>query len=66
MDLLTKADAARLLDLTPAAVVALERRGHLKAMRTAGGVRLFVRRDVERLARRRKHASSCESRGMSR
>ena len=50
-ELLTKSDAAKILGLTPAAVVLLERNGHLTALRTAGGIRLFRRRDIERLAR---------------
>ncbi len=53
MGLLTKADAARLLNLTPAAVVALERRGLIGATRTKGGVRLFRESDVLRLATKR-------------
>jgi excisionase family DNA binding protein len=48
--LLTPADAARLLGITPAAVVAMAERGTLPAIRTAGGRRLFLRRDVEALA----------------
>jgi len=49
-ELLTKADAARVLGITPAAVVVLEQKGKLSATRTAGGVRLFARADVEQLA----------------
>ena len=47
--LLTVADAARRLGVTPAAVVAMERTGKLTALRTEGGMRLFVLDDVERL-----------------
>jgi len=48
--LLTPAEAGRLLDLTPAGVRYLERAGKLRAMRTPTGRRLFRRRDVEQLA----------------
>jgi len=51
--LLTKSDAGRILGLTPAAVVQLEKRGELLATRTAGGIRLFSKSDVVKLARRR-------------
>ena len=51
---LTGADVARRIGLTPAAVRQMESRGELKAaMRTEGGIRLFRRVDVERLAKRR-------------
>lgn len=51
--LLLSAGAGRILNLTPAGVRALERRGELPAERTESGVRLFSRVDVERLARER-------------
>ena len=51
---LATADAARMLGVTPATVRQMERRGELKAAeRTEGGIRLFRRVDVERLAKRR-------------
>ena len=51
---LTAADAARVLGVTPATVRQMERRGKLKAAeRTEGGIRLFRRIDVERMAKRR-------------
>ena len=53
-DLLTKTDAARILNLSPATVVLLEKQGKLSAQRTASGVRLFTRSDVEQLAAERK------------
>jgi len=53
MKLLTCAEAARLLDITPAAVRAMETRGEIKALRTETGVRLFERSAVEALARNR-------------
>jgi excisionase family DNA binding protein len=52
-ELLSPSDAARILELTPAAVVAMARRGVLPCMRTAGGRRLFSRLEVENLAARR-------------
>ncbi len=51
--LLTKADAAKILGLTPDAVVFLEKKGDLPATRTRGGVRLFRASDVARLAETR-------------
>lgn len=53
LDLLTKSDASKILGITPAAVVLLERKGQLPALRTAGGVRLFRRDEVNALAARR-------------
>jgi len=51
---LTAADAARVLDVTPATIRAMERRGVLPvAAMTEGGIHLFRRAAVERLARRR-------------
>ncbi len=47
---LSVADAARILDVVPATVRQMERSGRLPARRTAGGIRLFCREDVERLA----------------
>ena len=46
-------DAARLLNVSPQTIRVWERAGRLAAVKTAGGVRLFDRRDVERLARER-------------
>jgi len=57
-DLLTKTDAARILNLSPATVVLLEKQGKLSAQRTASGVRLFTRSDVEQLAAERKAAAA--------
>ena len=48
--LLTTNDAAKILDRSPATVRFYEREGKLSATRTAGGVRLFERIAVERLA----------------
>jgi DNA-binding transcriptional MerR regulator len=50
-DLLSSADAARVLELTPGAVRLLRQRGELPiAARTDGGIYLFRRGEVERLA----------------
>ena len=46
---LTKADAAKILGITPAAVALLSNRGELPSIRTVGGVRLFNAGDVEAL-----------------
>lgn len=48
-ELLTPADAARILDVVPATVRRLALKGRLPALRTASGMRLFHREDVERL-----------------
>jgi DNA-binding transcriptional MerR regulator len=53
MKLLTCAEAAKRLDVTPAAVRAMEGRGEIKALRTETGVRLFDRGTIEALARER-------------
>ena len=51
---LSAADAGRLLQRTPSAVRQMQRRGELKvAAKTEGGIRLFRRSDVERLAKKR-------------
>jgi excisionase family DNA binding protein len=44
-------EVALLLRISPATVRVWERMGKLRALKTAGGVRLFERRDVEELAR---------------
>ncbi len=48
-EFLTTSDAARLLGRTPQTVREYEAAGRLRAVRTAGGWRLFLRADVERL-----------------
>ena len=55
-DLLSPSDAAKLLGLTPAGVVAISARGQLQALRTVGGRRLFLRQDVELLLAARRDA----------
>lgn len=63
-ELLTPADAARILGVTPAAVRDMAKRGRLAvAVLTRGGNRLFRRRTVERLARLR--AQRRNARGQS-
>jgi excisionase family DNA binding protein len=53
-ELLSTADAARILEVTPATVRQMLRRGTLRAAaRTEGGIHLFRRKDVEKLARER-------------
>jgi excisionase family DNA binding protein len=46
-------EVAKILNVSPETVRLWERAGRLRAVRTAGGVRLFDRRDVERLSRER-------------
>ncbi len=68
-DLLTVGDAARVLDLTSRSVQDLENRGRLPAIRTARGLRLFKRSDVDQLAeeraakRRRRESARAERDG---
>jgi excisionase family DNA binding protein len=50
MQLITTTTAAKILKTSEGTVRALERRGELPATRTATGMRVFVREDVERLA----------------
>jgi len=54
---LITSEVARELGCTPATVRLMERRGELPAIRTASGVRLFRRVDVERVraARQQEH-----------
>lgn len=52
MNLLTCADAAAFLGLTPEGVRKLADRGLLPCQRTVGGVRLFLYEDVEALRQR--------------
>jgi excisionase family DNA binding protein len=53
--LLSVGDVARRFGVSSAAVVAMERSGKLRALRTEGGMRLFTREDVEQLAVIRQH-----------
>ncbi|MFL6213609.1 MAG: MerR family transcriptional regulator [Blastocatellia bacterium] len=59
-ELLIASEAAKLLDCTAANIRALERAGKVPALRTASGVRIFRREDVDRLAleRQRKRDAS--------
>jgi len=55
---LSAADAGRVLKLTPSGIRQMSRRGELKAAaRTEGGIRLFRKSDVERLAKKRANAT---------
>jgi hypothetical protein len=49
-DLFTPTDAARMLGLSVSSVRAVSNSGLLPSLRTVNGYRLFLRRDVERLA----------------
>jgi excisionase family DNA binding protein len=57
---LLTSEAARILEVTPETIRAWELSGRLPAMRTARGVRLFDRADVERLARERREGSAVQ------
>jgi excisionase family DNA binding protein len=53
LDLLTTSDAARQLGIAANTLRVWERTGRLPAIRTASGVRLFARADVDRIAAER-------------
>lgn len=55
-EFLTSSDVARLAGVTPDTVRSWERAGKLKATRTAGGTRLFVRAAVLAFIQRREAA----------
>jgi DNA-binding transcriptional MerR regulator len=64
---LTPADAAPILGVTAASVRLMESRGELlAAAKTAGGIRLFNRDDVEALAARRRGERRRSRRAMRR
>jgi len=52
-DILTSGPAARIIGFSTEALRQVVRAGNLRAMRTAGGVLLFKRSDVERFAAER-------------
>ena len=53
IDPILTTEAARILHVSAETIRLWERRGRLPALKTERGVRLFDRRDVERLARER-------------
>ena len=55
-DLMTAMDAGRILGVSVDMVRLLARDGRLPFMSTVGGIRLFRRKDVDALARRRQRA----------
>lgn len=55
-DLMTAADAGRILGISVDMVRLLARDGRLPFLSTIGGMRLFRRKDVNALARRRERA----------
>jgi len=55
-DLMTAMDAGRILGVSVDMVRLLARDGRLPFMSTIGGIRLFRRKDVNALARRRERA----------
>lgn len=52
-DYLTVQDASRITGYSPSYLRLLDMKGELPAIRTAGGIRLFLRSDVEAFASRR-------------
>ena len=52
-DILTVGDVARVFGISPQAVRMWDRLGKLSGQRTASGMRLFLRADVERARRER-------------
>jgi excisionase family DNA binding protein len=56
IELLTAGDVAKLIRVAPSTVRLWAETGRLSAIRTAGGVRLFDRLEVERFAREREAA----------
>lgn len=61
MELMLVSDVARECGVTPATVKLWERAGRLPAIRTARGVRLFRRSDVEALRAERAAEADAES-----
>jgi DNA-binding transcriptional MerR regulator len=55
---LLASEAGRLAGYSAENIRVLERAGKLKALKTAGGVRLFAREDIDRLAQQRKQKDS--------
>ncbi len=53
---LTCNDAAKVVDVSPDSIRQYEKTGKLAAIKTASGIRLFRKRDVERFARLRQQA----------
>lgn len=65
-DLLTAADAAKVLNLSREMVVLLCNRGRLPCVRTVGGTRLLWAADVQAEVRRRRKAKVGNRRGQVR
>jgi len=53
---LTCNDAAKVVKVSPDSIRLYEKTGKLAAIKTASGIRLFRKRDVERFARMRQEA----------
>lgn len=61
--LLRAADAAEILGVSDTIVRRLHRQGRLRALMTVGGWRLFLRSDVEALAKERARAKAKRRKG---
>lgn len=60
-DLVFTSEAARLLEVSPETVRLWERAGKLTALRVSGGVRLFERSEIEKVARERATGAAVSS-----
>ena len=58
--LLTVGAAARLAEVSADTIRSWERDGRLSATRTTTGIRLFRRKDVERIVLRRRDVETCQ------
>jgi excisionase family DNA binding protein len=61
INVLLTSEVAQMLGVSEGTVRVWERSGRLRATKTARGVRLFDRRDVERLARERNRSTSAKA-----
>jgi len=60
-DLVFTSEAARILEVSPETVRLWERAGKLAALRVSGGVRLFERSEIEKVARERTTGAAVSS-----
>lgn len=60
-DLVFTSEAARILEVSPETVRLWERAGKLAALRASGGVRLFERSEIEKVAHERATGAAVSS-----
>jgi len=65
-DLMTPADAAKVLGLSPEMITKLANQGRLESVRTVGGYRLFWATDVRKLRAQRRKAPRIDTPGRPR